>query len=98
MIYNLVKFCFGTWWDYQDKKCRQEVRQKIQVEVFWVVMLRSVTAEHHFEGPWCLYLHGPLKCWYPTTTLYGTNNSEDFNLNLHHCESLKILHRLEDGF
>jgi len=30
---------------------------KIQVEVFWVVML-------------CV-LQGPLKCWYPTATLHG---------------------------
>jgi hypothetical protein len=57
-----------------------------QVEVFWVVMPCSVVVGYQrFGGQCCLYLQGedssqegrrwrqqgPLKCWYPTTTLHG---------------------------
>jgi len=45
---------------------------KIQIVVFWVVMQWSVVvAYQYFRGPCCLHLqHGPLKCWYATTTLH----------------------------
>jgi hypothetical protein len=46
---------------------------KIQVEVFWVVMLHSVVVGYqYFRGPSSeLRQHGPLKHRYPTTTLHG---------------------------
>jgi len=47
---------------------------KIQVEVFWVVMLCGVVVRYQlFRGSWCLIFkqQGPLKCWHPTTTPHG---------------------------
>jgi len=41
-----------------------------QVEFFWVVTPSSVVVRYQrFRGPFCFY--GPLKRWYPTTTLHG---------------------------
>jgi len=51
---------------------------KIQVYVFWVVML-------HFQGevkspPWPWGQHGPLKWWYPTTILHSvTTQKRQYN-------------------
>jgi len=49
--------------------------KELQVEFFSVVMPFSVAVGYQcFKGPCCLYLwrqHGPLKCWYPTTTVHG---------------------------
>jgi hypothetical protein len=45
---------------------------QIQIEVFWVVMPRSVVIGYERSGgPCCFHLQnaGALKCWYPTTTL-----------------------------
>jgi hypothetical protein len=35
------------------------VVMKIQVKVFWMVMLCNVAIGYqHFEGPYCIHLHG----------------------------------------
>jgi hypothetical protein len=47
---------------------------KIKVEVFWVVMPCSVAVLYH------LHPEGPLKHWYPTTTLL-CHNAEYLDLN-----------------
>jgi hypothetical protein len=65
---------------YRGKPCaRFEVftAAKIQVEVFWIVMpCRVAVGYQHFGRPCCLHLQGevfqgPLKHYYPTTTLLG---------------------------
>jgi hypothetical protein len=43
---------------------------KIQVQVFWVVMLWYVAVRYqHIWGPSSKVVH-PLKCWYPATILH----------------------------
>jgi len=44
----------------------------LDVVVFWVATPYSVVFGYqHFRGPYCLHLqHGPLKCWYPSTSLH----------------------------
>jgi len=51
------------------------VAVKIHVEFFWVVEPRSVVVVNSacifvFTSPWRQRQHGPLKAWYPTTTLH----------------------------
>jgi hypothetical protein len=56
---------------------------RIQVRVFWVVMPCSVVVEYQsVRGPCCLTSswgwrqRGPLKRWYPTTTLQGVRTQK----------------------
>jgi hypothetical protein len=49
-----------------------------EVEVFWVVTPCNVAVGYKdCRGPWCLCLQsGPLKRWYPTTTLHGVTTQK----------------------
>jgi hypothetical protein len=78
---------------------------KIEVKVFWVVMLCSVAGGHHHTGgPCCLYLQGEVKMEVarPSKTLvYNCNttwlhNAENFDFNSVHL-FIQVSPRLSKG-
>jgi len=68
---------------WRDLRLEVLMAVKLQVKVFWVVTLHSVTVgDQHFGGPCCLYLYPwrSSKTWvfYSNTTWH--HNPEDLNL------------------
>jgi hypothetical protein len=80
--------------------------EMFQVEVFWIVTMRSVIVGYQrFGGLCCLCLQGEVKmktAWtsQTTTSFHNTtqrHNPEDLDLNLHHRKNLKSLIVIYDG-
>jgi len=60
----------------------------IKVNVFWVVTPCSVVVGYRcFRGSCC---HGPLKCWYATTTLHGIATQKILTWNITTMKALKL--------
>jgi len=56
---------------------------KIQVEVFWVVTLRSfVVGYRRFGGLWRRWQQGPPKLYYPTATQHGITTQKILTWNI----------------
>jgi hypothetical protein len=66
------------WWSFiLSSQCYVSYNwpnwHKFQVEVFWFVMACSVVV---VTSPWRWRQHGPLKHWYPTTTLHSNTTQK----------------------
>jgi hypothetical protein len=56
---------------------------QFRVHVFWVITPCSVVLGYQLvRGPYCLHLQGPLKRWYPTTTLHGITTQKNSTWNI----------------